>query len=282
MGKTTNIQWADATWNISRGCTKVDADCLYCYMYREANRYKFDAKTVTRTKTVFDMPLKYKNNGSARWGGPPLIFVNSLSDFFHEGVDPFRDEAWDIIRRRPDLIFIIPTKRPERIAANLPADWGVNGWDNVWLGTSVGSINGIARVRKLAAGDFGAFVRFASLEPLTEDIVPNAEFRAFASYLDWIIAGGESGNDAGAFRFRPAQETWFTKLARFAEEKNIPFFMKQLGTYIAKAKGLRDREGGNIEEFPPQLRVREFPHREYYERKQMEYSKKQSEALCQK
>ena len=127
MGNTSKIQWTDATWNIARGCTKVDEDCKYCYMYRQSVLYGYNAKKVNRTKGVFNMPLKLKE--------PSLIFTSSLTDFFHPDIDSYRHEAWDIIRKCPQHTFQILTKRPERIVEHLPSD-GVKvgimfGWEQV-------------------------------------------------------------------------------------------------------------------------------------------------------
>lgn len=131
MSEKSAIQWTDATWNIARGCTKVDEDCKYCYMYRDSfGSTRYNPLDVVRTKTVFDLPLRIKE--------PSKIFTCSLTDFFHEAIDGYRNEAWDIIRRCPQHTFQVLTKRPERIWKCLPEDWG-DGWPNVWLGTSVGS-----------------------------------------------------------------------------------------------------------------------------------------------
>ena len=165
MSETSAIQWTDATWNIARGCTKVDEDCKFCYMYRDSmNGTRYEPKNIVRTKTVFDMPLRYKETKSAVWGGRPLIFTCSLTDFFHEAIDGYRAKAWDIIRHCPHLIFQILTKRPDRINACLPEDWN-GGWDNVWLGTSVGSGKSIKRMHTLAH-DVKAITKFLSSEPL--------------------------------------------------------------------------------------------------------------------
>jgi len=117
MAENSQIQWTDATWNIAVGCSKVDADCKYCYMYRQSlNNTRYDPFNIRRTKDVFTMPLRYKETQSKVWAGRPLIFTCSLTDFFHEGIDSFRNEAWDIIRKCPHLIFQILTKRPGHIA----------------------------------------------------------------------------------------------------------------------------------------------------------------------
>jgi len=122
MGQSS-IEWTDATWNIARGCTKVDEDCKFCYMYRDSmDNTRYNPLLVTKTKTVFNFPLKYKKEKSDCWDGPPLIFTSSLTDFFHEDCDAFRLEAWEIIRKSKSIHQIL-TKRPHRIPTNLPEFW---------------------------------------------------------------------------------------------------------------------------------------------------------------
>jgi protein gp37 len=260
MGEKSNIQWTDATWNIARGCTKVDADCKYCYMYRESmDATRYDPLNVVRTKGVFTMPLKFKETHSKVWHGRPLIFTSSLTDFFHEEIDSYRDEAWDIIRSCPHLIFQILTKRPERIKDHLPADWG-DGWDNVWLGTSIGSQESIGRMNDMIG--FGAKVKFLSLEPLHGPIdLHGAKHNDFfvLPVFDWIIVGGESGNEHGKYKYRPCEIDWFDLIVHQCKLDRIPVFVKQMGTHLAKAMSMSDRHGGDINEFPDHLKVREFP-----------------------
>src|SRR5690242_4261785 len=139
--KNSNIQWTDHTWNVARGCTKVDADCKFCYMHRDSLKgTRYDPKEVTRTKTVFNLPLKIKE--------PSRIFTSSLTDFFIEEIDSYRNEAWDIIRRCPQHTFQILTKRPERIMERLPHYWE-DVRPHVWLGTSIGSQKSIQRLYDL-------------------------------------------------------------------------------------------------------------------------------------
>ncbi len=267
MGKESTIQWTDATWNIARGCSKVDDDCKYCYMYRDSFlNTRYDPKQVVKTKTVFNLPLKFKETKSKCHEGTPLIFTSSLTDFFHEGCDEFRDEAWDIIRKCPHLTFQILTKRPERIAAHLPSDWH-SGWNNVWLGTSVGSQKGIQRAWDLLQ-IVHAKCFFLSIEPMHEEVDLNAaelllknwrNMATIGQYFDWVIVGGESGNETGLYRYRPCKLEWIEKVVEQCKENNVPIFVKQFGTFLAKELNMKDRHGGNIEEFPKHLQVREFP-----------------------
>jgi protein gp37 len=271
MAEKSKIQWTDATWNIARGCTKVDEDCKFCYMYRDGERYKYDAKQVIRTKTVFNFPLKYKETHSAMWIGKPLIFTSSLTDVFHEEIDSYRNEMWDIIRKCPHLIFQILTKRPERIKQCLPPDWG-EGWDNVWLGTSIGSQGSIDRMVTMSMID--AKVKFLSLEPLHSAIDLSKAMFEVASIkesfhvlpaFDWVIVGGESGNENGKYKYRPCKIEWIQDIVKQCKQNQIKVFVKQLGTHLAKELKLSDRHGGDISEWPVELQIREMPHIKTYQ-----------------
>lgn len=250
MRKETKIQWTDATWNVAVGCTKVDADCKYCYMYRESlNSTRYDPKTIRRTKTVFNLPLKIKE--------PSKIFTSSLTDFFHEAIDPYRNEAWDIIRNCPQHTFQILTKRPERIIQCLPDDWG-DGYPNVWLGTSVGSNESVHRIRQMSI--IPAVCRFISFEPLHGEITDLKHFDLTELMrFQWVIIGGESGNETGKYRYRPCKIEWIEGIASDFFSIGVAVFIKQMGTYLAKQMNMSDRHGGNWDEFPSHLKMRRFP-----------------------
>jgi protein gp37 len=259
MSETTKIQWTDVTWNIARGCTKVDEDCKYCYMYRDSfSSTRYNPLDVVRTKTVFDLPLRIKE--------PSKIFTCSLTDFFHEAIDNYRNEAWDIIRRCPQHTFQVLTKRPERITEHLPEDWG-EGWKNVWLGTSCGSQKAEQRIVDLVHS-CDAKIKFLSLEPLHAPINLTSITKYYEAVkesfyvlpgIDWVIVGGESGNETGKYRYRPCEIEWIEKIIKDCKQNHIPVFVKQLGTHLAKKLGLKDRHGGDMDEWPEQLRIREFP-----------------------
>jgi protein gp37 len=251
MAKSTGIQWTDATWNIAVGCTKVDEDCKFCYMYRQSlDSTRYDPKTVRKTKTVFNLPLRIKE--------PSKIFTSSLTDFFHEAIDHFRAEAWEIIKKCPQHTFQILTKRPERIMANLPEDWN-NGFNypNVWLGTSVGSDDSIKRIDQLIA--VPCLTRFVSFEPLWGQVSP-FDISTLCE-INWVIIGGESGNENGKYRYRPCEIEWIEEIVKdFKVTTKI--FIKQLGTHLSKKFGLKDRHAGDMEEWPESLahlKIREFP-----------------------
>jgi protein gp37 len=246
MGRNSSISWTDVTWNIAVGCSKVDKDCLYCYMYRDGKRYGYDPREIRRTKTVFNLPLKIKE--------PSRIFTSSLTDVFHPAIDSFRDEMWDIIRQCPHHTFQVLTKRPERIVECLPDDWG-DGWNNVWMGTSIGHQEAIGRIHQLL--EVPASKRFVSFEPLWSKVDMNLDLSDLCS-IDWAIIGGESGNETGMYRYRPCTIEWIESLISDLTP-TTSIFVKQLGTHLAKEMSLKDRHGGDIDEWPEHLRIREFP-----------------------
>lgn len=240
--ENTKIQWTEATWNPWHGCRKVSPGCKFCYMYRDKERYGQDATTVLRSKTKFKEPLKWKE--------PKVIFTCSWSDWFIEEADQWRNEAWEIIRKTPQHTYQILTKRPERIKDHLPDFF--NELHNVWIGVSVESQQQVGRIAYL--NDLPC-VTFASFEPLIGEI----EWDENMNLLDWCIIGGESGNDTGKFRYRPMELEWIEKLIKAAQKHKVKCFVKQLGTYQSKLLKLKDKHGGDIDEWGSHLQIREFP-----------------------
>jgi protein gp37 len=251
-----NIVAEGASWNPWYGCTKVSPGCAACYMFREMRQYGRDPEVVTRSKTKFADPLKWKE--------PRTIFTCSWSDWFHPAADAWRAEAWDIIRRTPQHTYQILTKRPERIIEQLPIDWH-GGYPNVWLGVSVESQRYDFRAALLCT--IPARVRFVSAEPLL-DRLSLAHVNPYASSddrrearqsdyfvginvlewpahppmvytptqrlgrIDWVIAGGESGPEA-----RPMELDWARRLRDECTREGVAFFLKQLGGATSNKRG---------------------------------------------
>jgi len=249
MGERTAIQWTDRTWNPWHGCAHVSEGCDLCYMFAEKKQYGQDPKRVVRSKTTFRAPLKWKE--------PARVFTCSWSDWFIADADPWRGEAWDIVRACPHLTFQILTKRPARVASHLPSDWPL---PNVWLGVSVESRKWLHRLDVLR--EVPAAIRFVSFEPLLEDLG-----EVDLAGIDWAIVGGESGPGA-----RPCDLAWIRSVVAQCRAAGVPVFVKQLGAWpcgkqaymdLDPARGgryvLRDRKGGDMSEWPEDLRVREFP-----------------------
>lgn len=243
MGDTTGIEWTEATWNPWHGCTQVSPGCAHCYMFRQKRRYGQDPQLVVRSKTKFDEPL--------RWPDGRMIFTCSWSDWFHEAADPWREEAWDIVRRCPQHTFQILTKRADRIAEQLPDDWG-DGYPNVWLGVSVENQRHTHRAAILTG--IPARVRFVSAEPLLGPVrLDTIAQRASGAMvipicrLDWLIIGGESGP-----RCRSMDLEWARALIQQCRDvSSCAPFVKQLGGWPNKR--------GEPDVWPEDLRVREMP-----------------------
>jgi len=215
-------------------------------MYRDSfGATRYNPLDVVKTKTVFNLPLKLKQ--------PSKIFTCSLTDFYHEAIDGYRNEAWDIIRQCPHHTFQILTKRPERITENTPAD--LLQADNIWFGTSVGSPKGMQRIRDLLNVD--CKTRFISFEPLHERVDMNLDILDLIK-IHWAIIGGESGNETGKYRYRPCQVEWMEELVKDLTPCTA-IFVKQMGTHLARKLNMSDRHGGNINEFPSTLQIRQFP-----------------------
>jgi protein gp37 len=212
MGDSTIIAWTEHTWNPWRGCTKISPGCAHCYMFAAQERYGQDPKVVTRT-TTWAQPRRW-NREAAAAGTPARVFTCSWSDWFHADADAWRDEAWGVIRACPRLQFQILTKRHERIADHLPADWG-EGYPNVWLGTSVENDRFAHRADALRG--VSAAVRFISAEPLLGPL-PSLDLTG----IDWLIVGGESGQG-----FRPMDLAWVRELRDRACAAGVAFFFKQ-------------------------------------------------------
>jgi protein gp37 len=220
-------------------------------MYRDKERYGQDPTTVLRSKSNFNDPLKWKE--------PKRVFTCSWSDFFIEEADPWRAEAWDIIKKTPHLTYQILTKRPERIVQCLPKDWGDDGYENVWLGFSAENTKTFEKRADIFLNQINARIRFVSFEPLIESIDPGI-IREYDIAFEWAIIGGESGNESGRYRYRRMEWPWAIEIVNVLQILKIPVFVKQLGTYTSKLCEFKDRHGGNIDEWPYKLRVRQFPN----------------------
>jgi protein gp37 len=219
----TNIQWCTYTHNFWSGCHKVSAGCKFCYMHRILDGKSINPNIVIKSNTFTDPLYEFK---------PQLIFTCSMSDFFIEEADQWREEAWDVIRKTPQHTWLILTKRPERIEACLPHDWGT-GYPNVWLGVTVENNDSLFRLSLLAK--IPAKLRFVSAEPLLETVdftmLINNERPIDA--FQWIILGGESGNNYGKYRYRECREKWIYDTLYPLKELDKYIFVKQVGTYVA-------------------------------------------------
>ena len=241
MAEKTGIEWADATWNPWMGCKKVSAGCKNCYMFRDMTFYGRDPNVVTRAAdSTFRNPLKWAKSGKLKNGA--RIFTCSWSDFFIDKADGWRKEAWAVIKATPQYIYLILTKRPERITDSLPDDWG-DGYPNVWLLVSTEDQDNASK-RWGRLQHVRAVVRGVSVEPFLSPI----SFDSFTHAPEWIITGGESDRKSP----RPTNLDWVRDLRDYAALNRIPFFHKQHGgtKKINSAWGGRELDGRTHDEFP--------------------------------
>jgi len=257
MGKTI-IGWSDFSLNFWHGYTKVNDECEFCYMYRDKLRYGQNPYQIVQggEKYILNILSKVKPG--------QMIFTCSWSDFFIESADNWRAWAWDIIKSHPQFIWQILTKRPHLIAQRLPKDWG-EGYPGVILCVSGGRQNSL-NIKLSLLNEIPAWAKMVSIEPILErvSVIEAIEYSASKSngvYTapDWVIVGGESGNDTGYFRYRPASLPWFDNLRTECRAIGVPLFVKQLGTHLAKELRLKDRHGANPDEFIAMRLDQQFP-----------------------
>lgn len=242
MGKSS-IEWTDETWNPIAGCTKVSAGCKHCYAERMAKRLvamgqeKYEGTVDTDGRWTGLITLDYDAlRVPYGWRKPRRVFVNSMSDLFHEGVGwSFIQGVFQTMRETPQHTYQVLTKRPwlmrDYIEHREPA--GVPR--NVWLGTSVED-QVAANSRIPALLECPAVVRFLSCEPLL-GAVDLGHFLCqtwrrgltMGTYLDWVICGGESGPKA-----RPMHPDWARGLRDQCQVAGVPFFFKQWGEWVAE------------------------------------------------
>jgi len=234
MSDNSKIEWTEATWNPTTGCTKISDGCMNCYAERLALRLKNMGQKkyrngfkLTMHKDALKIPLEWKE--------PKKIFVNSMSDLFHKDVsDEFIYLVFDIMNQANWHQYQILTKRPERA---LELDKNLKWNSNIWLGTTVESKDYLNRIKYLKRTS--APVKFLSLEPLLGPL-PNLDL----SGIDWVIVGGESGPHA-----RPMNKKWVLDIKKACEKYGVAFFFKQWGGFNKKAAG-RLLEGKSYDEMP--------------------------------
>jgi len=273
MAVNSAIGWCHHTWNWIKGCRKISEGCKYCYAEKDFIRWQIPGgfnNNITRTKNM-NIPLKW----ASRVGYDENFFYGmrilscSWSDWFIQEADPWRDQAWDVVRQTPEFNYLILTKRmheTQYILDRLPSDWG-DGWDNVWLGTSVENQNNFdLRVRVLAS--IPAKIKFLSAEPLIAPINmrksgPHCSILKDAG-IHWVIIGGESGNETGKSLYRPCETEWIYSIMRDCYEQDVAVFVKQLGTHLAKQFQCKSRHGTNPLEWPLKMRIQEFPYHQSF------------------
>ncbi len=222
MATHSAIEWTESTWNPVTGCTKISAGCANCYAERMAKRLQAMGQENYRNgfavachPDTLEAPFKWKK--------PQMIFVNSMSDLFHEDVpEAFIHEIFYTMAATPWHTYQMLTKRAERMAEMAPR---LNWTPNVWMGVTVESASHTDRIDYLRS--VPSAVRFLSLEPLL-GALPNLNLAG----INWVIVGGESGPGA-----RPMQSAWVEDLRDQCLDADVPFFFKQWGGVQKKKAG---------------------------------------------
>lgn len=237
MATHSGIEWTESTWNPLTGCDKISPGCKHCYAERMALRLQAMGQAnyahgfqLTLHPHTLERPLEWKK--------PQIIFVNSMSDLFHQEVPfDFIQQIFEVMRRASWHQFQILTKRSERLSElNAQIEWP----HNVWMGVSVESSQYTFRIDHLR--QTGAHVKFLSLEPLLGPL-PNLNL----DDIDWVIVGGESGPGA-----RPIAEAWVVEIRDQCLASEVPFFFKQWGGTRKKKTG-RTLQGHTWNQMPAVL-----------------------------
>lgn len=234
------IEWTDATWNPVAGCSVISAGCTNCYAMRMAAR--LEAMGVRKYRNLTRKSgRRYVWTGKIRcdeasleaprsWAKPKRIFVNSMSDLFHEAVPTkFVERVWDVMAETPRHTYQILTKRPERMLRTI-VDRSLPSLPHVWLGTSVEDRQVCGRIDILR--EVPAVVRFVSFEPLIGSVAS-----ADLTKINWVIVGGESGPNA-----RPMLPEWVDEIESLCKSARASFFFKQWGGKNKKKTGRRYRD----------------------------------------
>ncbi len=234
MAANSAIEWTEATWNPVTGCTKISPGCEHCYAERMALRLQAMGQAnyaqgfnLALQPHALDLPL--------RWKKPRNIFVNSMSDLFHNDVpDHFIQQVFDVMRGAHWHQYQVLTKRSERLLELSP----LLCWEpHIWMGVSVENEKYAKRIDHLRATN--AHTKFLSLEPL---LGPLRNLNL--SGIDWVIVGGESGPMA-----RPMDQAWVVDIRSQCQRAGVPFFFKQWGG-VHKKKAGRLLEGRTWNELP--------------------------------
>lgn len=248
MAQLSKIEWTDVTWNPVAGCTIASAGCSNCYAMRMAARLEamggqkyagLTRKSGGRSVWTGRINLDRRAlSAPYKWRKPRKVFVNSMSDLFHESVpDEFIMRVWTVMTETPRHTYQVLTKRPDRMQALLSTPAFVNG-QNIWIGTSVEDSEVLSRIDSVRR--IPGYTRFVSFEPLIGSVKD-----ADLSEIHWAIVGGESGP-----RSRPMDPEWVDEIERLCRLSRTAFFFKQWGGRNKKATGrlLRNR---TYDEMPP-------------------------------
>jgi protein gp37 len=239
MSEKTTIEWTDATWNPIRGCTKNSPGCKHCYAETFAERFR--GVPGHPYEQGFDLRLvPEKLAEPLRWSSPKTVFVNSMSDLFHEEVpDEYIEQVVRVMQLANWHTYQVLTKRSERLRDLLASKLSFAAeLDHIWWGVSVEDQKyGVPRIDHLREAP--AAVRFLSIEPLLEDVGTLNLDR-----IHWVIVGGESGA-----RARPMKEEWVIHIREQCRAAGVPFFFKQWGG-VRKSENGRQLDGRTFDDMP--------------------------------
>lgn len=245
MSSQSSIEWTDATWNPVRGCTKISPGCKHCYAETFAERFR--GVKGHPYEQGFDLRLvPEKLAEPLRWRSPKMIFVNSMSDLFHDQVpDEYIVAVAKVMTAAKWHTFQVLTKRAKRLRQLLGTHLAfASNQPHIWWGVSVeNKKHGLPRIDHLRSAP--AAIRFLSVEPLLEDLG-----KLDLSNIDWVIAGGESGPGA-----RPVNRNWLVSIRDQCFAAGVPFFFKQWGG-VRKSKSGRELDGRTYDEYPERV---QFP-----------------------
>lgn len=269
MASASNIEWTDVTWNPSTGCSKASSGCKYCYAEILSARLK--AMGSERYEKGFEFTIHWdKIEEPLSWKKPRKVFVNSMSDLFHEDTTmEFIRQVFTVMMATPKHQYQVLTKRPEKMAEmlkELEAEGVYTPSAHIWLGTSVEDARVWSRVDALR--EVPAVIRFLSCEPLIGPLPEDMDFTGIA----WVIAGGESGVhlwkesararralvDVSGNTWTPREERvcWIRAIRDACREQKVAFFFKQWGGATPKAGG-RLLDGQTWDQYPamPEVEV---------------------------
>ncbi|MBL7106104.1 MAG: phage Gp37/Gp68 family protein [Phycisphaerae bacterium] len=234
MGIDSKIEWTESTWNPVSGCTKISPGCLNCYAERMAKRLK--AMGQPRYKNGFELTLHPEAlKEPYHWKKPRVVFVNSMSDLFHEDIPvEFVQQVFNVMNENSHHTFQILTKRSHRLKELAPLlDWT----KNIWMGVTIENDDYVFRADDLR--EVNSHIRFLSLEPLLGPL-PSL----ILDRIDWVIVGGESGPGS-----RPIKKEWILDIKAGCDKSDAPFFFKQWGG-VNKKKAGRLLNGRTWDNYP--------------------------------
>jgi protein gp37 len=236
---SSKIEWTESTWNPTTGCTKVSSGCANCYAERMAMRLK--AMGTPKYINGFEVTLHDECLSEPySWKKPKVIFVNSMSDLFHEDIPfEFIEKVFKVMNENPQHIFQVLTKRAELLLEYSP---NLNWTSNIWMGVSVEDFNAKRRIDYLR--QTGAAIKFLSCEPLISDLG-----KIDLENINWVIVGGESGPKS-----RPIKEDWVLDIYSQCKSSDIPFFFKQWGG-VNKKKNGKELQGEIYHEMPEIIEI---------------------------